>query len=752
MADVDDSGVAMQGMMMKKKTSTPSILRPVTLEWVTRHFFLYEDGKMMYTRDGASVKPEEMVLLCNNISACQIDRAKACDLGKKKSHVANSFYITVPSNDNSEWSKSHKRALLVTHGPDDFKKWITTFRRLKAVVNMEAEGNDVPQDQSKDSGLPRVVHSTNSLEVSALGMSDVKFKDGIDEDHLLNLDDEKQHVHFSLKDEIIEVPDTCDGSERPGVRREKSVSFDESSLGEVIPDVAAVAEEGDVGGAAPESEKKAGVTFSHVNSATLIEETFVPVLKKKVSVRFAEDSSEIVGGQVSVEHDSPQIDIGTSQAELVVGVAVAASALNSEKSMEVNEKMMPDSDSNEGVLYPVGCKGARVFAHGDSLDELTKALTDEAVLYGLVTTSLEETMDDETYASTSPQPYHSKLKAFSIEYIGKRADPTQTEKFVQHLGEIISYCKSCSYLKDLHPVRCHDNAKVREEIVSVLQVLEDGNEEEENEEISTVGAILPNFEYDSSSGLTAYKNALQTQDPADIPSGSQVLACVRQQMGVPYNWVLFQPSQTELIVEDAGSGGVIEMTNVLNDCYNDRVLFGLARVSFMGETFGRRQIWFGLEWSGEDCTSVKMIRQLRDCALRMTEFIGERSFTMTNVSASDMTPDAVCAWVKRSCDVTDYELSVTSMNAAYIDEQKVIKEYYQKIAEKEAAMRMAKEAKRKEQLRKERLWLRQETTDNMAPLRNERREKWSKMKVPDILQNLGEKDSLSGWVLLQIDI
>jgi hypothetical protein len=91
------------------------------------------------------------------------------------------------------------------------------------------------------------------------------------------------------------------------------------------------------------------------------------------------------------------------------------------------------------------------------------------------------------------------------------------------------------------------------------------------------------------------------------------------------------------------------------------------------------------------------------------------------------------------------------MNAAYIDEQKVIKEYYQKLAEKEAAMRVAKEAKRKEQLRKERLWLRQETTDNMAPLRDERREKWSKMKVPDILQNLGDKDCLSGWVLLQID-
>eukprot|EP00804_Cyclotella_cryptica_P029353 CCRYP_017729-RA/>CCRYP_017729-RA protein AED:0.14 eAED:-0.06 QI:0/0/0/1/1/1/2/0/734 len=729
-----DSAVAMQGMMMKKKTSTPSILRPVTLEWVTRHFFLYEDGKMMYTRDGASVKPEEMVLLCNNISACQIDRAKASDLGKKKSHVANSFYITVPSYDNSEWSKTHTRALLVTHGPEDFKKWITTFRRLKAVVNMEAEGHTVPQEQSNESGVPKVVHSEHSLEVSALAMSDVKFEDGINDENALSFDDEKQHVHFNLKDEIIEVPDTGDGSERP-----------------VIPDVAAVVEEGDIGGDAPESEKKVAVTFAIVNSATIIDETDAPVLKKKASVRFAEDSCEIAAEQGSVEHDSPKSNIEAPQAGFTVGVGAGAGALQSNYE-QGNDEIAPDSHSNEGILYPVGCKGARVFAYGDSLDELTQALTADALLYGLATISLEETMDDETYANTSPQPFLSELKAFSIEYLGKSADPMKAEKFEQHLGEIISFCKLSSNLKDLHPIRCRDNTKVREEIVSVLQVLENGNEEEDNEEVPTVGILLPNLEYDSSSGLTAYKNALQTQDPADIPSGSQVLACVRQQMGVPYNWVLFQPSQTELIVEDAGSGGVIEMTKVLHDCYNDRVLFGLARVSFMGETFGRRQIWFGLEWSGEDCTSVKMIRQLRDCALQMTEFIGERSFTMTNVSATDMTPDAVCAWVKRSCDVTDYDLSVMSMNAAYIEEQKVIKEYYLKLAEKDAAMRVAREAKRKEQLRKERLWLRQETKDNMAPLRTERREKWSKMKVQDILQDLGNEDSLSGWVLLQIDI
>ena len=92
------------------------------------------------------------------------------------------------------------------------------------------------------------------------------------------------------------------------------------------------------------------------------------------------------------------------------------------------------------------------------------------------------------------------------------------------------------------------------------------------------------------------------------------------------------------------------------------------------------------------------------------------------------------------------------MNSAYIEEQKVIKEYYEKLAAKEAAIRSAKEAKRKEQRRKERLWLRQETRENTEPKREERKERWSKVNVPDMLKDLGDKDdSLSGWVLLEIE-
>ena len=788
---------AMQGMMMKKKTSIPCILRPLTLEWVTRHFFLYENGKMIYARDGASVHPDEIVLLCNNIADCHIDRAKASDMGQKKSHVANSFYISVPHDDDTEFAKKHKKkTLLVTHGPEEFKKWIMAFRRLNATINMEVEGPVLDAIVTRaptaavsppKSGVPTEVTSKDAVDVSTLKMSDAKFGNSaiIDVDklttgeekhvtksqgstyaklspHNIDKDEEQLAVHFSDKDEVISVPGSeksgSEKGERPVVKKEKSVSFDESSMGEVIPDVDQLSVSS--GG----SEKKGVVSFAEVRIAdtTVIDDEPDTTFERKVSFRTVRESAE-----TAKVINEPEIVLEKKVSFRTVKETVdSAEVIDDGPPLEkkVSFRMEDDSDNvaedeipaaqdpDEGILFPTGCKGAKVYAYGDTLDELTNALPSETVVYGIVTTSLEETMDDETYANATPQQSLSKLKTFSIEFLGEKADPIKTEKFEQHLSEIIPYCKSSSNLDDLHPIRCGNGQKAIDEIVSVLQVIEDGNDEEENEASPTSGPSALNFEHDSSSGLTAYKYALETYDHADIPNGRQVLECVRQQMGLPYNWVLYQPSQTELIVEDAGSGGVIEMTKVLRDNYNDRVLFGLARVSFMGETFGRRQIWFALEWTGENCTSVKMIRQLRDSATKMNEFIGDRSFTMTNVSADDMSPDAVCSWVKRSCDVNDFTLSVDSMNSAHIEEQKVIKEYYEKLAEKEAAMRSAKEAKRKEQLRKERLWMRQETRENAEPLRKERKERWSKMNVPSILKDLGDREGLSGWVLLEIDI
>ena len=779
--------------MMKKKTSTPSILRPLTLEWVTRHFFLFEDGKMIYAREGASVNPDEMVLLCNNISTCHIDRANASDMGKKKIHVANSFYITVPMDDNTEFAKTHtKRTLLVTHGPDDFRKWIATFRRLRATVNMEV---DEPRMESskKESDIPKHITPKNAVEVSALNMSDARFGDStlFDDNKSKAIDDEERRVGLNRENQFIAILGTDEKIkvEMPNPNGGKSVSFEESSANEVMTDGEQLSEtSGD------DAEKKVVVSFSEVKiaetkvindvssplerrvsfktvkesagSAEVIGDAATleqsPPIERKVSfrtVRELVDRAEVIDDAVPLEkkvsfrkeNDSGQVaedGISEPPSEHVLGAAAAVAAAADVASDKCDNSL----DANEGVLYPTGCKGAKIFAFGDSLDELSKALKAKQVLHGIVLTSLEEILDDATYSNTIPHQSLTKLKAFSIEFLGKQADPIKAEKFEQHLSEVISFCKSTSNLHDLHPIRCGDGQKARDEIVSVLQVIEDGNEEDEEKEVTTTtSAALTNFEHDSSSGLTAYKYFLETQDEADIPNGSEVLQCVRQQMGVPYNWVLYEPSKTDLVVEDAGSGGVIEMTKVLHECYNDRVLFGLARVSFMGETFGRRQIWFALEWSGENCTSVKMMRQLRDCATEMNERIGDRSFTMTNVSSTDMSPDAVCAWVKRSCDVTDFTLSVESMNLAYLEEQKVIKEYYEKLAEKEAAIRLAKETKRKEQLRKERLRFRQETRESEEPLRKERKEKWTKMNVPDILKDLGDKESLTGWLLLEIE-
>ena len=273
--------LAMEGVMMKKKTATPFILRPITLEWVTRHFFLYEDGKMIYARDGASVNPDDMVLLCNNIANCDIDRVTASELGKKKNHVANSFYITVPRDDDTDFAKRHKnRTLLVTHGPEDFKKWIMAFRRLKARVNVEVQEEDKalkatsPQTSSnvlvekEKSLIPTEVSSNNAVEVSALFMSDAKFgdsavfdvkdlKEDANVDKLETVDDGEQSVHFSDKVDVISIPGS-DKEERSVGKVVKSVSFDHESMGEIIPDVDQMSEISGDG----DSEKKVVQAFN----------------------------------------------------------------------------------------------------------------------------------------------------------------------------------------------------------------------------------------------------------------------------------------------------------------------------------------------------------------------------------------------------------------------------------------------------------------------------------------------------------
>ena len=90
------------------------------------------------------------------------------------------------------------------------------------------------------------------------------------------------------------------------------------------------------------------------------------------------------------------------------------------------------------------------------------------------------------------------------------------------------------------------------------------------------------------------------------------------------------------------------------------------------------------------------------------------------------------------------------MNKAHIEEQNSIKQYFEKLEEKEAAKRLARETKRKEEARNERMRSRREQLENAAELREQRMERWSTMSVPEILNELGQ-ETLTGWVLLEIE-
>ena len=42
----------------------------------------------------------------------------------------------------------------------------------------------------------------------------------------------------------------------------------------------------------------------------------------------------------------------------------------------------------------------------------------------------------------------------------------------------------------------------------------------------------------------------------------------------------------------------------------------------------------------------------------MAKLIGDRSFVLSNMTASEMTPEMVVERVKRSCDVKDFDVTV----------------------------------------------------------------------------------------------
>ena len=413
---------------------------------------------------------------------------------------------------------------------------------------------------------------------------------------------------------------------------------------------------------------------------------------------------------------------------------------------------------------------ARVFAHGNSIEDFHEMVDQKKCLYGLFVTrhvELKSDSSDDTWKKDDGKD--TPLSAFSVECIGPSSSPDKSSEFTKMIPDIHAFCRRHLTVRSATGERALSyGLDMKDRMVEVLSP--------ENEE-DTLGA-LPDEESsngkaskdrtpamsmgrgvnttnlsaadaeDSMTRLskaeeTAYKHIMEVEGAENAPTGEDVLAIVREQMGFPYNWVLFQPSKKELVIKDAGSGGVLEITKLLQNEYDDCVLFGLVRMSFSGE-LGRRQFWAGIEWKGENCYSVKAMRQFNDSINPMSRLIGERSFTLSNVSASEMTPELFIGRLKRSCNVGDFDLTVELMRNAHKEEQDAIKKFWRdierKVREKEvAAERKRKEAEMKEIERRRRV---------AARMLEERNERWDKMNATEILEDLG-KDGMPGWVLLE---
>lgn len=366
----------------------------------------------------------------------------------------------------------------------------------------------------------------------------------------------------------------------------------------------------------------------------------------------------------------------------------------------------------------------KVFAHGDTYDEMENALDCKRTLFGILATSLDETKVHDGNKEQS-------LIAFSIEYEESEGINSDANRYKDHLTEIGAFCRNHIPCVEINPLVYDEDAKEQ-----ILKVLGKDDIGEKTDSIQTYDKNISSYQNISlsSTGMTAYKHALSIS--SDAPNGAEILDCVRQPLGTPYNWVLFQPSKEGLIVEDGGSGGVMEISKVLQANHNERVLFGMMRISFMGSQFGRHQFWSGLEWKGEDCYSVKLMRQFLECSEPMSKMIGDRSFT---ISANEITPEMVIEQIKRSCNVADFDLTVEAMKSALDEEQIAMKSYWDKL---EGDARSKKVAAKEEEMK----------SDEVArnDLLDLRRYKWSKMSATELVEDLGK--DMSGWVLLEVDV
>mmetsp|Transcript_24698 Transcript_24698/g.44500 ORF Transcript_24698/g.44500 Transcript_24698/m.44500 type:complete len:170 (+) Transcript_24698:88-597(+) len=150
------STFAMEGFMMKRKGGPTGdggkgggrrrglFRRTVSRKWVTRYFILHRDGRLVYYKDrpslniingSASVSSSDdknCTIFCRNVTECDIEQVTPSNIEHDPTnHVANSLYVTNKS--------TGAKTLLVANGPDDYKRWIVTFRKLKALISKAAE-------------------------------------------------------------------------------------------------------------------------------------------------------------------------------------------------------------------------------------------------------------------------------------------------------------------------------------------------------------------------------------------------------------------------------------------------------------------------------------------------------------------------------------------------------------------------------------------------------------------------------------
>jgi len=784
--------------MMKKKSKAGLL----GSKWVMRYFILHQDGKLVYYHEkpeaGNKMKSE---VLCNNVGdECTIDVVKASDLAGRMDSVANSFYITGKGRS--------KRTLLVTNGPQDFKRWMKAFNNMKAeMLNGVGSGVDDTPNKSdspkrEDENKRDEENNNRDKEVVPLQISftsdenttpqaspdgkppvasqnSVRFAADVDITRESKDDQDTKSVTFSFQDAEA-IREAVAGDEKSVTFSDRSVTFSDRddvisgdrsvTFSDYDDEIILNADiEGDDRDDVISGDRS--VTFSDCDNEIILVDvgagddrsvTFSDRddIISRGSVTFSDcddeiilgagipgDEDEIVSNGVSWKDEV--IDISAVQEADKISAKEAISAELNEKDKEVDDVVAIEQEMGEGA------DKMKVFAYGDFYDEMIEALDEDKALFGIITTSVEELLDDEAYLRTESNHQHSELAPISIQYVGPNASSNEVDSYKNRLNEIESFCERFCSDDKLIPVVYSDKNNTRNRILTLLgQVHQDEVDPVMTpvspSSVSQKAAEVRTMRVADTGGLTAYKHALNVQGTDGVPDGNALLKIVREPMGTPYNWVLFKPSMDELVIEDGGSGGIMELANVVHRDYNDRVLFGLARVSFAGE-LGLRHFYCALEWKGENVSGVKALKSYNDSLAPMADRIGDRTFTLSNSSAMDLSPQIVVDFVKKSCNV---EFTVQALEHAHETEQKAIEEYWDKLEAKEKAKQdaiNAEKLKREEEEREARVQIRTRKLAEAKDFREKRKSKWSKLNAPELLEDLG-KHHLSGWVLLQANL